>query len=180
MLSGGGFGRCEINARFCKRRCGSLVSTLCGGAGCDVWLCEGQGARAFFSHIPESITFCFKHCCRHLCIPSVSCIRWRRGVHVRSRSATLCFRTRDVPDENGRCFAQRACLLDVNSLIRSTVALPCEHVSREQVGWRVVVVMCAWCMCVRVCVSAAWVWWVGECGGGGGCPCVCAYVCACV
>ena len=28
-------------------------------------------------------------------------------VHVRSRSATLCFGTRDVPDENGRCFAQR-------------------------------------------------------------------------
>ena len=123
-----------------------------GGAGCDVWPCEGQGARAFFSHIPESITFCFKHCFRHLCIPSVSCIRWRRGVHVRSRSATLCFGTRDVPDENGRCFAQRALLLDVNSLIRSTVALPCGHVSREQVGWRDLMVMCAWYMCVRVCV----------------------------
>ena len=85
-------------------------------------------------------------------------------MHVRSRSATLCFGTRDVPDENGRCFARRAFLLDVNSLIRSTVALPCEHVSREQVGWRVVVVMCAWCMCVRVCercvgVVGGWVWW---------------------
>ena len=51
---------------------------------------------------------------------------------------------------------------------------PCEHVLRDQVGWCVVVVVCALFVCacaLRGC---------GGCGGGGGCPYVCAYVFACV